>query len=498
LNNWPSVWWDEGWTLDAARNWITHGHLGHYLDGQPVAARSPVRFPVVVPVALSMKILGVGIWQGRLPGVIFTILSLGLVVYLTSKIFNHRVGIATLIILLCFSASDFNPILNGRQVMAEMPMMFYLLGGYMMVWFALTRSTTWGLGAALLFGIAIHAKLQVLPFWLVSIVLAIWVTISYKQRHSTMILVGIALGSIAVAIFFLFIQNLVMPGSFEDPELIKILFNSVVMVPTWPVRKLALRNVIFFSLPQFLGFIWAGQQIIKSFSDGRFTDKNDLQVEKTNKEILRASLWGLGASWFVWYLAMAIFWSRYLFPAYFVGCVFFAAYAGELSAGFNLRLFVRRTSALLLGREVKLINIEAVILLIAFSVILGASGKTMLLTMLKSFPNPNSAANYLRNNIPDGARVETFESELLFLAPEIKYHFPTDLVSMQLVRKWDIDPQLSIKYDPLGANPDYLVVGGYARIWNLYDDVISQGWFQLAANVGGYQIYQIRTTPNIK
>ncbi len=90
LNNWPSVWWDEGWTLDAARNWIEHGHLGHYMDGIPIPARPLVRFVVAVMVALSMKIFGIGVWQGRLPGVIFTILSLVLLVYLTSTIYNRK------------------------------------------------------------------------------------------------------------------------------------------------------------------------------------------------------------------------------------------------------------------------------------------------------------------------------------------------------------------------------------------------------------------------
>jgi hypothetical protein len=46
LNDIPTLWWDEGWTLSAARNWIEQGHLGNYLDGQPVPPRIPVRNPV--------------------------------------------------------------------------------------------------------------------------------------------------------------------------------------------------------------------------------------------------------------------------------------------------------------------------------------------------------------------------------------------------------------------------------------------------------------------
>jgi len=30
----PGMWWDEGWTLSVARNWIERGHYGRLLDGQ--------------------------------------------------------------------------------------------------------------------------------------------------------------------------------------------------------------------------------------------------------------------------------------------------------------------------------------------------------------------------------------------------------------------------------------------------------------------------------
>lgn len=198
LGDFPRVWWDEGWYLDAARNWIEQGHFGHYLDGQPIPPRIPVRFPVAVPVAASMKIFGIGAWQGRLPGAIFTILSLGMLVYLSTKIYNRKVGIVTLIAVVCLSPIDFNPIFLGRQIQAEMPMFFYLLGGYLMIWFALRHSPAWGVGASVLFGVAIHAKLQVPPFWLVSIILAIWIAAKYKQKSAVKILGGIALGSILV------------------------------------------------------------------------------------------------------------------------------------------------------------------------------------------------------------------------------------------------------------------------------------------------------------
>ena len=91
LDDWPSAWWDEGWYLDAARNWIEQGHLGHFLDGQPIPPRIPVRFPVLLPIAASMKIFGIGIWQGRLPGAILSLLAVGLFVYLANLLYNRKV-----------------------------------------------------------------------------------------------------------------------------------------------------------------------------------------------------------------------------------------------------------------------------------------------------------------------------------------------------------------------------------------------------------------------
>lgn len=76
--------------------------------------------------------------------------------------------------------------------------------------------------------------------------------------------------------------------------------------------------------------------------------------------------------------------------------------------------------------------------------------KTTFQKFSAEYPKPYRAADYLEKNIAAEAMVETFESELLFLAPDINFHYPTDLVSMQLFRKWCIDPQLKIDYELKG------------------------------------------------
>ncbi len=77
LEDIPVPWFDEGWTLSLARNWVVAGHYGHLLMGEPVQITIlNAGFPVIAPVALSFRLLGVGVWQGRFPGVLLTLLAL--------------------------------------------------------------------------------------------------------------------------------------------------------------------------------------------------------------------------------------------------------------------------------------------------------------------------------------------------------------------------------------------------------------------------------------
>src|SRR5512134_3436537 len=62
----PAVWWDEGWTLTVARTWSETGHYGVLVSGKPAPAGLTASFPIVLPVALSFRVLGIGVWQGRL------------------------------------------------------------------------------------------------------------------------------------------------------------------------------------------------------------------------------------------------------------------------------------------------------------------------------------------------------------------------------------------------------------------------------------------------
>jgi hypothetical protein len=124
----PKVWVDEGIFTNAAEALANHGVFGMQTDPGVFFRLGPqlsTNYPVIFPVAISLKLFGNGIWQSRLPMVIFMFL-LTIIIYLYTK---KRYGFwpAILSVFLLISFSPFYG--NGRPVQGEVPMLFFLILG---------------------------------------------------------------------------------------------------------------------------------------------------------------------------------------------------------------------------------------------------------------------------------------------------------------------------------------------------------------------------------
>ena len=96
--------------------------------------------------------------------------------------------------------------------------------------------------------------------------------------------------------------------------------------------------------------------------------------------------------------------------------------------------------------------------------------------------------DFLNTNTPEDSVIETYDSEILFLLDR-DYHYPPDEVSVELMRRHDIDPNSPVYYDPIQADPDYLVVGPFSRKWRLYDEVLESNEFQSFKLIAPYEIF---------
>jgi hypothetical protein len=123
----PPLWFDEGWTLSVARNWVETGQYARFLNDTPISATGMAwNFPVTGPIALSFRIFGIGILQGRLPGILFTLGSVTLIYILARHMYGEKIAALTFLVLIIGFPI---PLTYGRQAIGEPAMMFYLLAG---------------------------------------------------------------------------------------------------------------------------------------------------------------------------------------------------------------------------------------------------------------------------------------------------------------------------------------------------------------------------------
>jgi 4-amino-4-deoxy-L-arabinose transferase-like glycosyltransferase len=477
----PAPWWDEGWTLSVARNWVELGHYGRLLGGQPSPPGLEAAFPVTAPIALSFEIFGVGIWQGRLPIVLFMLAALALMYYLALRLYNRRVALGTLFVLLFMPMhADLHPLRMGRQVLAEMPMLCYLLGGYACLLPALRRSPWWLLAAAALWGIGLDTKLQALPFWALSLLVPLAVALLRRRWRLAGTLGGGLLGAWGLAWLLPPLVGALLRGHTLPVVPIGGLYNVLALVVSPLNRVIALQGALIFGLPTVGGLAYAAWRWLKARGEA---------TADAGAEAVRLALLTFSASWLGWYVCLSVGLPRYLFPALFVGSIFAAAWLADLSDGYNLAATLDRLGAALRARRM---DRRAAGALVALLVVFAGCALTLPVLYRHYTRGNDDAAQQvaaLLNVTPPGTRIETYESELHFLLNR-PYHFPPDQVHVELNRRSLLHEDITIAYEPLASDPDYLVVGVFTR-WNkLYDPVVASGAFRLVERYGHYDVYR--------
>lgn len=478
----PPPWWDEGWTLSVARNWVERGHYGRLLLGQLAPPGMEAAFPVTAPVALGFRLFGVAIWSGRLAGVLFMVGALALIYQLALRLYNRAVAIATLAVLLLMSMHpQLHPLVMGRQVLAEMPMLFYLLAGYACLLAALRRSTWLVLPALLFWGVAIVAKVQVLPFWAGSLAVALLVAL-FRRRWRAAWLLAIGLpGALLVSWLLPWAQQFLLRDHTLPATTVSGLYEVMALVLVGANRLFALEMTLLAGVPTLLGLGYAAWRSIRQLRHA---------PPDADLEIVRLALLALAGGWFAWYVLLSVGVPRYLFPATFVGSMFVAALLYDLTDRFDLLVTLSRSGAAL--RSLRLDRARAGALLSIAIVALTLPITAMTLYRYYVAYADTSAlqvAQFLNTQTPPDSLVETYESEVHFLLNR-RYHYPPDQTHVDLNRRSLLGQTVSIAYDPLATDPDYLVVGRFSQENRLYEPVLAAGAFRLIRSYGGYRIYE--------
>jgi hypothetical protein len=461
--------------MSVARNWVEEGHYGRLLDGKPVPRGLEAAFPVTGSIALSFSLFGVGIYQARLVSVVFTLATLFLLYELTRRFYNRSVGIATLIVLVFLIGNvEVNPIIVGRQVLAETPALCFLLAGSLSFILAENRPHLCLVAALCFWSLALFAKLQVQPFWLVSVLVPIVILLTQRKWKLAGYLGVSFAGSVTLLLLLqhVFLQS-VLTSSVSG------LTHVIALALDRHTRLTVLHETLQYGMPTAIGLGWGLWSLMKS----------DIKLQN-HTEVIQLSILTLAGSWFAWYEILSLGWPRYLFPAALLGSPFLAAMLYEWTGKFNLGYTIDQLANLLKTLQFTKNSVAALsaVLLVVMSL-----GRTLTILygayVVDVDSSVKNVVQFLNTKTPPDALIETYESEL-FAFLKRRYHYPPDQVHVDLIRKNSFGEAVAINYNPLMADPDFLVLGRQNRFWDFYDPYLKTGAFRLLQSYTIYKIYE--------
>jgi hypothetical protein len=179
-----------------------------------------------------------------------------------------------------------------------------------------------------------------------------------------------------------------------------------------------------------------------------------------------------------------------MLPPAFLGSIFVAAMLSEWTKQFDLASTIQKAGSTLKTLRFSREKVAALVSVILIATSLGQTVKILYGAYVDEADDSyKEVIRFLNDDTPAGALIETYESELFFLLNR-RYHYPPDQVHVDLIRRNSLGERVKIDYDPLAADPDYLVVGPQSKFWDFYDPYLKTGEFRLFHDYSRYQIYQ--------
>lgn len=493
----PYPWFDEGWVLSLAHNWVVLGHYGYLRQGELIPATIlNAGLPVTSPVALSFHYLGIGIWQSRLPSVFFLMGVCALTYHLGRKLYGRKIAIWALVALsLLPMYPDLHPILLGRQALGEIYALFYSLAGYALL-LATWEKRGWSiLFAPLFFALSLQSKPQMLPFLVISLVLPmIWLALCRLWPETRLMLTAFLLTAVFHTILSWLTRSFLASSLLTDASggdlyamtsELEVLFTYILVAdPVFRLRQLLDVSRLLIGLPVLIGIGYT------AVFHWRQLSRNTVSGSQFARVLM---LWTFVASWFFWFYVLSPGFLRHLFPAFTLGSIFAAKAFYDLTAGFQVHSVFKEIAAQVHQRVFRWQGVGS--LLAVVLLFLAAIYSSLILSTIFA-PREDAYGKvlaFLNNETSPKALIETYDSEL-FMLLERDYHYPPDVIQHALNQNLFLGKDVAVDYD-LSALEIECVVVGWTGIWPLYPSLIQERRFVLAYENDNYQVYCDRASP---
>ena len=487
--------WDEGWNFCVAKNLVQHSHFGCSILGQLTTPRLANSWLPIVTAAAGFKLFGLDYVAGRVFITLLTLLAVFVLARVARGFSGARAAIATVIILLLLSAeARLHPLIIGSQVWGEMPMVLCVGLGFLLLAAAVKLDGVKALGAVLaasvFFGVALQTKVQLQPFW-------------FLAMGGTTVFLVLRSAKREAALFLMVLLGSYWCWHHAYPPLPSVMVATDLgagtidakatlgWVTAFDVRKLN----FMFALEQgwflILALLYLGFRFV---ADG-FKFKS-LKDQRLNGVFL--ALFLLVCGWLAWFILLAVDFARYLAPPLILGAPLIAYVLSELSGDFDFKGCALRLKALLLGppRVLKKLLVAGGLGLGLLHVVLVAGGLSkgiVYAAQHQSNSDMIAMAEYINSQTPVDSVIETYETMLFFMLQR-PFHYPADQVSIESIkyRYAASGARSSAVYNPLSANPAYVLVGPWGKdVFHIYDELVKSDEVIIDKVIGGFTLYRV-------
>ncbi len=480
LTSFPEPWFDEGSHLHVPKTLVNYGVYADYSsDGfryyGPTIGVGPT---VMLPIAGMFKLFGFGLFQARIVVGLYMIAAVFVFHKLVKDLSNGTLAlVATLLLVSSRSILFLN---YGRQILGEVPGLFFLVLG-LVLWFTNWGNNNWKRLAliGLFFGLAMITKYQYLLFLAPTLILSWFLDIFYYKTasHKNFLIPGIvAAGSFALW-QGITLQFMGPATAIENLALLRASAEGAAF--SFNPAQIA-RNLV--ALLSRSVYLWA---LVPALIYGFFVSRpRNSEGQKWSVLFL---LMSLNLAWFV---IASIGWIRYAFLGLAVAGIFIARMFYDATGGFKFDFggtIQGFRNSLFSGRGAFRWALAAWL----FLIVALPMAKNVLEIAQGGSRSAEQMAVYLNANISKDAVIETWDPEMGFFTDH-NYHYPPNaLLAVAVEQVYAGGEPVKDHYTFVqDEQPEYILTGEFSKWVAIYP--VDQLWeeYEWVTTVGNYDLFK--------
>ncbi len=481
LTSWPVTWFDEGSHLHVPKTLVTDGvYADKSSDGYryfgPTLGVGPT---VMLPIALAFGVSDIGLFQARMVMAIYLVLALIAFYALARQLAGVRFAIIAVALLVSMRGAT--TLEYGRQVLGEVPALFFMAAG-LALWFGGKGRDSWLrlMGAGLLLGLSIVTKSQNLLVIAPALLIG-WVAnlIWYRAVPQRFFLVTGFVTALVVALWQGYMALYLGPATWqENLALLQAASAGAAFVFS---QELMLRSLgELFNLRIFLGMLplFLGYGVL-------------LGLPRSRGGVMWGVIVLMVAANLIWYVFASVGWIRYAFPGLALTTLFAARLFDDIFGAVRWEwreiwgdMWQGATPAF----PVNLALVAGPVLALLIAAPLALTVRDI------ATPPANSAdamAAWMDKNVPTDAVVETWEPEMGFLTNHNYHYPPSGLLDKSVGYIWRDGPPPAEEYRFVqDERPPYVLVGAFSRWVEMYDAALAEAGYEVVHSEGNYALYE--------